>query len=70
MVVCGLLGLAVGLISVWRGHYSDNYSFTYFLQNLQDLRPITLLMLALGTFAGAYFCQRQGTAGTGRAVRR
>jgi ABC-type amino acid transport system permease subunit len=58
MIVCGLVGLFAGLLSEWRAFpFIKDEGFAYFLSHIQDLRPITLLMLALGTFAGAYFAR-------------
>jgi hypothetical protein len=58
MVICGFIGLFAGIFSEWRGFpFRADQSFPYFLRHLQDLSPITLLMLALGTFAGAYFAR-------------
>lgn len=58
MVICALLGLFAGVFSEWRAFpFIKDSSFRYFLAHLNDLRPITLLMLAMGTAAGAYFAR-------------
>jgi hypothetical protein len=51
--VCAALALAVGLYSEWRyfPFVADN-SLSYFLCHLHMLRPVTLLMLVVGTFLG------------------
>lgn len=60
-VICGIAAAGLGVFSEWR-HFpfvADN-SFGYFLAHLADLRPLTWIMLALGTGAGAWFVWRGG----------
>jgi hypothetical protein len=49
--ICGVAGLALGIFIEWRASpfLADN-SLSYFLAHLHALRPITLIMLALGAF--------------------
>jgi hypothetical protein len=50
-VVCGIAGLALGLYTEWRFEpFVADKSLTYFLGHLQLLRPLTLIMVALGGF--------------------
>lgn len=50
-LVCGVAGLALGLFTEWRfaPFVADN-SLAYFITHVHELKPITLLMLALGAF--------------------
>lgn len=49
--VCGVAGLALGLFSEWRiAPFVDDGSFVYFITHVYLLRPITMIMLVLGTF--------------------
>src|SRR5258706_9239406 len=42
-ILCGLLGLALGIFSEWRfAPFMKDHSLGYFLAHLQDLRPLTL----------------------------
>jgi hypothetical protein len=48
---CGVAGLALGLFTEWRyAPFVTDKSLAYFLTHIQELRPITLLMLAVGTY--------------------
>jgi hypothetical protein len=60
-IVCALLALIAGIISEWRlrPFVADN-SFGYFITHLQQLRPITLIMIAIGAVFAFWF------AATGR----
>lgn len=52
-VLCGLGALALGLFCEWRfGPFVKDDSLGYFLLHLHQLRPITLIMLGVGTFIG------------------
>lgn len=49
--LCGIAGLATGLFTEWRfAPFVADDGFVYFMTHLQALKPITMLMLALGTF--------------------
>jgi hypothetical protein len=54
--VCAALALLAGIVSEWRlrPFLADN-SFGYFLTHLQQLRPITLIMIALGAVFAGWF---------------
>jgi hypothetical protein len=54
--VCAALALIAGIVSEWRfsPFVADN-SFGYFVTHLQQLRPITLIMIALGAVFAAWF---------------
>ncbi len=58
-VACGLIALAFGIFTRWR--FNVDVSLGYFLTHLSDLSPVTLLMLAVGTFIGFWvpFRRRQ-----------
>src|SRR5436309_13705164 len=52
-VLCGLLAVALGLFTEWRFFpFEDDRSFGFFLRHLQDLKPVTLLMIAAGGLIG------------------
>ena len=52
-LVCGVLGVVLGLITEWRfAPFVADGSLLYFLTHVGDLMPITLLMIGLsGVFA-------------------
>lgn len=53
--LCGVAGLALGLFTEWRfAPFVADSSLLYFITHLYSLKPITLIMLALGTL----FCFR------------
>jgi hypothetical protein len=54
-IICGIAGLALGVFTEWRHapFVADN-SFSFFVTHIHALKPITLIMLALG----AYFSYR------------
>ena len=50
-IVCALVGLALGLYTEWRfAPFRADPSLPYFLTHVHQLKPFTLLMLALGVF--------------------
>jgi hypothetical protein len=50
-VLCGVAGLLLGLYTEWRfAPFVADSSLFYFLAHMHALRPMTLLMLALGAF--------------------
>jgi hypothetical protein len=52
-VVCGLAALALGVVAEWRlAPFKNDGSFTFFLANLHRLKPVTLILLALGAAIG------------------
>jgi F0F1-type ATP synthase assembly protein I len=55
-VVCGVMGLIAGIVSEWRIRpFLANNSFGYFITHLQQLRPITLIMILLGGVFAFWF---------------
>ncbi len=51
LVLCGLWALALSLFTEWRFFpFSKDDSFGYFLGHIQELKPITLIMIAVGSF--------------------
>jgi hypothetical protein len=49
--MCGVAGLALGLFTEWRfAPFVADSTFSYFIAHVHTLKPITWLMLALGTF--------------------
>ena len=53
--ICGVFGAGLGLFCQWR-HFEFNAdsSLGYFLTHLHQLRPLTLVMLAVGTAFAAW----------------
>jgi hypothetical protein len=50
-LVCGVAGLVLGLYTEWRfAPFVADDSWPYFITHLHALKPMTLLMLALGAF--------------------
>jgi hypothetical protein len=61
-VICGLLALALGLLSEWRfAPFVKDGSLGYFLSHVHQLKPITLIMITAGTVIGFWlpFNRRQ-----------
>ncbi len=55
-IACAIGGLALGLYTEWRfAPFIVDASFSYFITHVHKLKPITLLMLAIGTVASYYF---------------
>jgi hypothetical protein len=52
-VICCIAALGLGLYTEWRfAPFVVDGSFTYLVTHALDLKPITLIMLGLGTFLG------------------
>ncbi len=50
-ITCGIIGLGLGLFTEWSAFpFRVDESLLYFLTHIHHLKPITLLMLAVGTF--------------------
>lgn len=50
-VVCGIAGVIVGTLAEWRfAPFIKDAGLGYFLGHLHELKPITLLFIALGGF--------------------
>jgi hypothetical protein len=55
-VVCGLLGVLLGLFTEWRfAPFIADSSFAYFITHIHDLSIITLIMIAIGGLCGFWF---------------
>jgi hypothetical protein len=50
-ITCGIAGLGLGLFTEWRfaPFYADG-SLNYFIKHVHQLKPYTMIMLAIGTF--------------------
>ena len=60
-VICGVLAMILCLIAGWRHFpFVRDDSLSYFLAHLTDLKPLTMIMVALGGFAGFWFVWRAG----------
>ena len=58
-VACSLFALVLGVFAEWKHFpFVKDESLRYFVTHLLDLRPWTLLMLAVGTLAGFWFTWR------------
>src|SRR5688572_10540467 len=56
---CGVMALVLGIFAEWKHFpFAKDDSFIYFVTHLLDLRPFTLLMIALGAFAGFWFSRK------------
>jgi hypothetical protein len=52
-IICGLAGLALGVFAEWSmAPFITDGSLGYFLAHLGDLRPLTLILIALGGAIG------------------
>ena len=57
-VTCGVLALAVGVYCEWRfAPFIKDSSLGFFLTHLHELRPITMIMIALGGGFGFWFAR-------------
>ena len=66
--VCGVLALALGFFAEWRfAPFLADGSLGYFVSHLHQLRPITLIMIAVGGLIGfwAPYQHRQMPPGPG-----
>jgi hypothetical protein len=55
-VVCGLLGIAVGIFTEWQfAPFKKDASLAYFVTHLQDLGTTTLVSIAAGGLFGGWF---------------
>ena len=60
-VVCGVLAILLGLFMEWRFFpFVKDGSLSYFISQLGELKPVTLLMIALGGIFGAWFGMGRG----------
>ena len=50
-IICAVAGLALGLYTEWRfAPFIKDGSLLYFITHVHQLKPLTLLLLALGVF--------------------
>jgi hypothetical protein len=60
-VVAGLAATALGVIAEWRlAPFTADASLSYFLAHVHQLRPFTLIMIAIGGFIGFWMPFRGG----------
>lgn len=54
--ICGLASLGLGIFVEWKFFpFSADESFSYFVQHLHQLKPITLILIVLGGVFGFWF---------------
>lgn len=57
-VVCAALAIPLSLFAEWKKFpFIDDDSFGYFLTHLQDLKPITLIMIVVGALCAFWIGQ-------------
>jgi hypothetical protein len=50
-ILCGITGLVLGLFTEWRfAPFAADESLPYFITHIHTLKPITLLLVAVGAF--------------------
>lgn len=60
-VLCGVAGLALGLYTEWRfAPFIADDSLLYFITHVYKLKPITLILLAVGVFFSYRFALGRG----------
>jgi len=58
-IVCGVFGLILGTLAEWANFpFTQDKSLGFFLAHLSDLRPFTLLMIALSGVGAFWFTWR------------
>ena len=58
-MICGVLAVALCLMAEWRHFpFVRDDSASYFLSHLADLKPLTMIMIAVGGFTGFWFVWR------------
>jgi hypothetical protein len=59
-VACGVLALGLGLFTEWRfAPFVANDGLGYFLANVHQLKPVTLIMIAVGALIGFWVPYRR-----------
>jgi hypothetical protein len=67
-VVCGLLAVALGLAAEWRfAPFVADPSLGYFLAHIPQLRPVTLVLIAVGALIGFWVPFRRRETGAAPA---
>jgi hypothetical protein len=60
-VVCGLAAAGLGLYTEWRFFpFAADESLSYFLKNVSSLKPVTLLMIAVGAMIAFWLARDAG----------
>jgi hypothetical protein len=60
-IACGVAALLLGILAEWKHFpYVADESLRYFLEHLRDLRPVSLILIALGSLAGFWFSRKRG----------
>jgi hypothetical protein len=60
-IVCAIAGLALGLYTEWvYAPFEKDQSFGYLVAHFYNLRPLTLIMIALGTALSYYLGRDAG----------
>jgi hypothetical protein len=55
-IFCGILALALGVFTEWKHFpFIRDGSLSYFIRHVGELRPLTLILIGLGTAAGYWF---------------
>lgn len=68
-VICGVAGVALGLYTEWTfAPFRDDASLSYFLTHVHTLRPVTLLMIALGGLIAYWLGKDGGYGGPARSL--
>lgn len=68
-IACGILALAIGLFTEWKfAPFIKDPSLGYFLTHVHELRPMTLIMIAVGAGTGFWipFRRYQDAVAMGR----
>jgi hypothetical protein len=60
-IACGIAALVLGILAEWKHFpYVADESLGYFLEHIRGRSPVTLIMIALGGFAGYWFARKPG----------
>jgi hypothetical protein len=60
-IACGVMAVAIGLFSEWKfAPFIKDESLAYFISHIHLLRPLTLVMVAVGGFIGFWVPFRRG----------
>lgn len=69
-LLCGFMALGLSLFTQWHfAAFTRDGSFGYFLTHLHHLAPMTLIMIAAGSFIGFWVPYRRIQEGKGFAKR-
>jgi len=59
-VVCGIAAVILGLVCEWQfAPFIKDKSFSYFITHLHQLKPVTMIMIALGGLIGFWSARRK-----------